>query len=136
MGRILINGRRRSDSSCTPEGPRRKGGGRLYREIPPPDLIITDILMPDQDGVEALLDLKNILPDVIQPPARSRAISNLTQTFNAVEKSIEGFTQGSLGKAQEHVRSKRFMDTFKSANRKGGLEQMVGDVDTLSARSS
>ena len=26
------------------------------------------------------------------------------------------------------------MDTFKSANRKGGLEQMVGDVDTLIAQ--
>ncbi len=71
------------------------------------------------------------LPDVIKPAARSRAISNLTQTFNAVEKSIEGFTQSSLGEAQEHVRSKRFMDTFKSADRKDGLEQIVGDVDTL-----
>ena len=26
-------------------------GAKLYRQNPPPDLIITDILMPDQDGV-------------------------------------------------------------------------------------
>ncbi|MBK36451.1 MAG: response regulator [Gemmatimonadetes bacterium] len=46
------------------KAPDGREGARLYREIPPPDLIITDILIPDQDGVEALLDLKNILPDV------------------------------------------------------------------------
>lgn len=39
-------------------------GARIYRDTPPPDLIITDILMPDQDGVEALLDLRNNHPDV------------------------------------------------------------------------
>ena len=38
-------------------------GAAIYRKDPP-DLIITDILMPDQDGVEALLDLRNSLPDV------------------------------------------------------------------------
>lgn len=38
-------------------------GAAIYR-VTPPDLIITDILMPDQDGVEALLDLRNHLPDV------------------------------------------------------------------------
>ena len=39
------------------------------------------------------------IPDVIAPAARSRAINNLTQTFDAVEKSIEGYTQSSLGEA-------------------------------------
>ena len=38
-------------------------GAVLYRKDPP-DLIITDILMPDKDGVEALLDLRHTLPDV------------------------------------------------------------------------
>ena len=38
-------------------------GAAIYRTTPP-DLIITDILMPDQDGVEALLDLRSSLPDV------------------------------------------------------------------------
>ncbi len=38
-------------------------GATIYRKNPP-DLIITDILMPDQDGVEALLDLKQTLPDI------------------------------------------------------------------------
>ena len=39
-------------------------GARIYRQSPHPDLIITDILMPDQDGVEALLDLRTTLPQV------------------------------------------------------------------------
>ena len=38
-------------------------GALIYRKDPP-DLIITDILMPDQDGVETLLDLRQTLPDV------------------------------------------------------------------------
>lgn len=70
------------------------------------------------------------VPDVIKPAARTKAINNLTQTFNAVEKSVEGATETSLDEAREHVRSKRFMDTFKSAS-KDGLDQILGDVDTL-----
>lgn len=38
-------------------------GAAIYNACAP-DLIITDILMPDQDGVEALLDLRQKLPDV------------------------------------------------------------------------
>lgn len=38
-------------------------GAAIYNANPP-DLIITDILMPDQDGVEALLDLRQKLPGV------------------------------------------------------------------------
>jgi two-component system response regulator (stage 0 sporulation protein F) len=38
-------------------------GAAIYNETPP-DLIITDILVPDQDGVEALLDLRQNLTDV------------------------------------------------------------------------
>ena len=38
-------------------------GAAIYNASAP-DLIITDILMPDQDGVEALLDLRQKLPDV------------------------------------------------------------------------
>ena len=38
-------------------------GAAIYRQTPQ-DLIITDLLMPDQDGVEALLDLKHYLPNV------------------------------------------------------------------------
>jgi HD-GYP domain-containing protein (c-di-GMP phosphodiesterase class II) len=76
-------------------------------------------------------DTKDIVAvDVIAPAARSRAISNLTQTFNAVTQSVDGLRATSLKEAHEQVRSKRFMDTFKSSN-KEGLEQIVGDVDTL-----
>lgn len=69
--------------------------------------------------------------DVIAPAARSRAITNLTQTFNAVTQSVDGLRATSLKEAHEQVRSKRFMDTFKSSSKDGGLEQIVGDVDTL-----
>ncbi len=65
--------------------------------------------------------------DVIDPAARSRAITSLTQTFNAVTQSVDGLRASSLKEAHELVRAKRFRDTFKSASGEG-LEQIVGDV--------
>ena len=38
-------------------------GVRLYSQNPT-DLIITDILMPEKDGVEALLELRTDFPDI------------------------------------------------------------------------
>jgi HD-GYP domain-containing protein (c-di-GMP phosphodiesterase class II) len=48
-----------------------------------------------------------------------------------VTKSVEGFRATSLKEAHEQVRSKRFMDTFKTSSKDGGLEQIIGDVDSL-----
>jgi HD-GYP domain-containing protein (c-di-GMP phosphodiesterase class II) len=77
-------------------------------------------------------DTKDIVAvDVIKPAVRSAAITNLTQTFNAVTQSIDGLRASSLKDAHEQVRSKRFMDTFKFTSKDGGLSQIVGDVDTL-----
>ena len=40
-----------------------KEGLRLYREAPT-DLIITDIIMPEKEGVETIIELKRDFPDV------------------------------------------------------------------------
>ena len=38
-------------------------GIKLYRENPA-DLIITDIIMPDKEGIEVIIELKHDFPDV------------------------------------------------------------------------
>lgn len=43
--------------------PNGKEGMRLYRESPA-DLIITDIIMPEKEGLEIIRDLKKDYPDV------------------------------------------------------------------------
>ena len=40
-----------------------KEGMRLYREAPT-DLIITDLIMPEKEGVETIMELKRDFPDV------------------------------------------------------------------------
>lgn len=71
------------------------------------------------------------VPEMIPPAARAKAIQNLTNTFQAVSKSLEGMRQLSLDEAHQHVHSKRFTDTFKSTTNNQGIDQIIGDVDTL-----
>lgn len=71
------------------------------------------------------------VPEMIPPAARAKAIQNLTNTFQAVSQSLEGMRQLSIEEAQQHVHSKRFIDTFKSITSNQGIDQITGDVDTL-----
>lgn len=45
------------------EAPDGKVGIRLYRDKPA-DLIITDIIMPEKEGVETIIELRRDFPDV------------------------------------------------------------------------
>ncbi len=45
------------------EAPDGKEGIKLYRQAPT-DLIITDIIMPEKEGVETIIELKRDFPDV------------------------------------------------------------------------
>ena len=45
------------------DAPNGKEGIRLYREDPA-DLIITDIIMPEKEGIETIMELKRDFPDV------------------------------------------------------------------------
>lgn len=45
------------------EAPNAAEGARIYSTTPT-DLIITDLLMPERDGVEALLELRSQYPDI------------------------------------------------------------------------
>lgn len=54
-----------------------KEGVELYRQVPA-DLIITDVVMPEKDGVEIIRELKRDFPDV-----RVIAISGGSRTLGA-----------------------------------------------------
>lgn len=71
------------------------------------------------------------VPEMIPPAVRAKAIQNLSNTFQAISQSLEGMRQLSLDEAHQHVHSKRFIDTFKSTTSNQGIDQIVGDVDTL-----
>jgi len=45
------------------EAPDGKEGLRRYRETPT-DLIITDIIMPEKEGIETIMELRRDFPDV------------------------------------------------------------------------
>ena len=38
--------------------------GLMRIETSPPDLVVTDVMMPEKDGLEVVLELRRILPDV------------------------------------------------------------------------
>jgi len=40
-----------------------KAGMRLFRESPA-DLVITDLIMPEKEGIETIMDLRRNFPDV------------------------------------------------------------------------
>lgn len=45
------------------DAPDGKEGMKLYRQNPT-DLVITDIIMPEKEGVETIIELKHDFPDV------------------------------------------------------------------------
>ena len=76
---------------------------RLADDVPP-DLIITDIFMPDGDGVETILALKNRdrgVP-VIAISADARYLHH-AKVFGAVSTLIKPFGKGRLLSAVEHA---------------------------------
>jgi len=45
------------------DAPNGKEGLKLYRENPT-DLVITDLIMPEKDGIETIMELRRDFPDV------------------------------------------------------------------------
>lgn len=84
-------------------------GAKIYREVPPPDLIVTDILMPDQGGVEALLDLRNILPDV-----KIIVISGNAQEFLPIARDLGAH--------------KTFAKPFKTQEILTAVDELLADI--------
>ena len=61
------------------------------------------------------------VPQVIPQAARVKAMKNLTNSFETSGKATEGFRQMSIEDAHHNIRSKKFMDTFKSLTRNRAL---------------
>lgn len=69
--------------------------------------------------------------EAIPQAARIKALKNLTDTFNTISSSVEGFRQLSIEAAHQNIQSKKFMDTFRSLTKDDGLDKMLGDVNTM-----
>lgn len=75
----------------------------------PFDLIITDIIMPEKEGVETIIDLKNDFPDLkiiaISGGGRTRNLDflKLSQQFGAEKVLAKPFTEGQLLEAVDQV---------------------------------
>lgn len=75
----------------------------------PFDLIITDIIMPEKEGVETIIDLKNDFPDLkiiaISGGGRTRNLDflKLSQQFGAEKVLAKPFTEGQLLEAVGQV---------------------------------
>ena len=75
----------------------------------PFDLIITDIIMPEKEGVETIIDLKNDFPDLkiiaISGGGRTRNLDflKLSERFGAGKVLAKPFTEGQLLDAVNEV---------------------------------
>jgi len=83
---------------------------RLYRQVPP-DLVITDLLMPEKDGLEVIVEIKRDFPD-----ARIIAISG-----------------GGNLKAEEHLEAaieigalRAIRKPFSSIDLLGAVQEVLG----------
>ena len=85
-----------------------KEGMKLFREAPT-DLVITDILMPEQDGVETVIELKREFPDakIIAISAGGRIDSKeylkLAKRLGATHTFGKPFNRGELLQAMEEM---------------------------------
>jgi len=75
----------------------------------PFDLIITDIIMPEKEGVETIIDLKQEFPDLkiiaISGGGRTRNLDflKLSERFGAAKILAKPFTEGQLLEAVHDV---------------------------------
>lgn len=75
----------------------------------PFDLIITDIIMPEKEGVETIIDLKQDFPDLkiiaISGGGRTRNLDflKLSERFGAAKILAKPFTEGQLLEAVNDV---------------------------------
>jgi len=75
----------------------------------PFDLIITDIIMPEKEGVETIIDLKQEFPDLkiiaISGGGRTRNLDflKLSERFGAAKILAKPFTEGQLLEAVNEV---------------------------------
>ena len=79
------------------------------QKISPFDLIITDIIMPEKEGIETIIDLKNDFPDLkiiaISGGGRTRNLDflKLSERFGAGKVLAKPFTEGQLIDAVNEV---------------------------------
>ena len=83
------------------EAPNGEAGLKLYHEHPT-DLIITDILMPDKDGIETILALRKSAPEAkilaISGGGRMNKVDllSISQSFGAIRTLAKPFEREEL----------------------------------------
>ena len=79
-------------------------GVHIYSQNPT-DLVITDVMMPKQDGMETLLELKSDFPDVkiIVISGKDREFLPIAKEFGALHTLFKPFRQAELNEAIQSV---------------------------------
>src|SRR3982751_1257472 len=71
------------------------------------------------------------IPAPVKPETRAKVLTNLNEVFKSISERSGTALQSSRDVAKQHLRSERFARPLQTVARDAGLNELLGDVDTL-----